>query len=126
MSLAPALPFAPRAAKGGDPAVVLGFPQNGPFTVRSARIRSQGTISGRDIYNERSVQRDIYAIRAVVRSGNSGGPLLTGDGEVAGVVFARADGDDTRGYAMTNAELEPVAAGAPGLSDRVSTGNCLG
>ncbi|WP_431799798.1 MarP family serine protease [Microbacterium kunmingense] len=110
----------------GSAAQVQGYPLGGPWDAKNAEVLSVGTVPVPDIYDDTANPREIYQLYAEVRPGNSGGPLLTGDGEVAGVVFARADGDDTRGYAMTNAELEPVAAGAPGLSDRVSTGNCLG
>ncbi|WP_322411891.1 MarP family serine protease [Microbacterium invictum] len=110
----------------GSAAQVQGYPLGGPWTPTRAEVLSVGTVPVPDIYDDTANPREIYQLFAEVRPGNSGGPLLTGDGEVAGVVFARADGDDTRGFAMTNAELEPVAAGAAGLSDRVSTGDCLG
>ncbi|NYF17343.1 S1-C subfamily serine protease [Microbacterium sp. AK009] len=110
----------------GTAAQVQGYPLGGPWDAKAAEVLSVGTVPVPDIYDDTANPREIYQLFAEVRPGNSGGPLLTGDGEVAGVVFARADGDDTRGFAMTNAELEPVAAGAPGLNDRVSTGNCLG
>lgn len=110
----------------GSAAQVQGYPLGGPWTPTRAEVLSVGTVPVPDIYDDTANPREIYQLFAEVRPGNSGGPLLTGDGEVAGVVFARADGDDTRGFAMTNAELEPVAAGASGLNDRVSTGDCLG
>ena len=79
-----------------------------------------------DIYDESTDAREIYSLRAPVRPGNSGGPLLTDDGVVAGVVFARGQTDDTRGYAVTMAELDPVASEAPSLDAAVSSGACLG
>ncbi len=110
----------------GSAAEVQGYPLGGPWTPRMAEVLSVGTVPVPDIYDDSANLREIYQLFAEIRPGNSGGPLLTGDGEVAGVVFARAEGDDTRGYAMTNTELAPVAADAPALSDRVSTGACLG
>ena len=59
---------------------MLGYPEDGPFDVRPARVRDRERISGRDIYGQLSVDRDIYTIRSVVRSGNSGGPLIATDG----------------------------------------------
>ena len=121
---APALPFATTAARTGDPATVLGFPLNGPFTVRTARVRSKGLLSGRDIYNDVSVDRDIYALRAIVREGNSGGPLLSSAGTVLGMVFARAlDSADT-GFALTDEEIRADAAAGRTATRGVSTQAC--
>ena len=82
---------------------------------------SEGTVPVPDIYGDQSAPRDIYALGAVVRPGNSGGPLLTSAGEVAGVVFARSETDDDVGYAMTPAELEPVLAQPGSMSAPRST-----
>lgn len=108
----------------GAAAVVQGYPLGGPFTMVSASVLSTGTVPIPDIYDESSTPREIYALEAVVRPGNSGGPLLTGDGEVAGVVFARAEADDNLGYAMTTAELMPVIAQSEALTQTVSSGTC--
>jgi S1-C subfamily serine protease len=110
----------------GTPAVVQGYPLGGPFTMISAGVLSTGTASVPDAYDETSSLREIYALEAAVRPGNSGGPVLTEDGEVAGVVFARDQNDPERGYAMTVGELEPVATQAPQLSEPVSAGRCIG
>ena len=40
-------------------------------------------------------------MRAVVRSGNSGGPLLGDDGAVLGIVFATARDSTDTGFALT-------------------------
>lgn len=108
----------------GSPAVVQGYPGGGPFTSGSAQVLSEGTVPVPDIYDASSTPRDIYALAAVVRPGNSGGPLLTTTGEVAGIVFARSDTDDNVGYAMTPAELEPVMAQMGALSAPVASGSC--
>jgi len=122
---AAALPFSPTLAPGAA-AVVQGYPYGGPFTMVPASVQSVGTANVPDVYDGSWNPREIYSLQAVVRPGNSGGPLLTGEGEVAGVVFARAENDENVGYAMTMAELTPVADRAPSLSDMVSTGSCVG
>ncbi|MEV7694550.1 MarP family serine protease [Microbacterium sp. NPDC089189] len=109
----------------GGAGVVQGYPYGGPFTMGSAGVRSSGTVVVPDIYEQSSQPREVYALDAVVRPGNSGGPLLTSQGGVAGVVFARADDGSDIGYAMTTAPLRPVVDAAPGLSDAVSTGPCV-
>jgi S1-C subfamily serine protease len=121
---APTLPLAAKPAGSGDPAVVLGYPEDGPYTSSSARVRSQTTIQGSDIYGNGSVRRDIYAIRAVVRSGNSGGPLLADDGSVLGIVFATAlDGSET-GYVLTDQEIAADVTAGASATVPVSTQSC--
>ncbi|GAB2854162.1 MarP family serine protease [Microbacterium insulae] len=119
------LPLADRLGAGA-PAVVQGYPLGGPFTMVPAGVLSTGRAPIPDIYDESSSLREIYDLRAAVRPGNSGGPLLTEDGAVAGVVFARAENDPERGYAMTVDELAPVSAEAPLLTDAVPSGRCIG
>jgi S1-C subfamily serine protease len=122
---AAALPVVPPLSPG-TAAVVQGYPFGGPFTMVNAEVISSGSVLVPDIYGTSNALREIYALAAQVQPGNSGGPLLTADGDVAGVVFARAEADADRGYAMTTAELEPVLAGAPGWSEPVPTGSCTG
>ncbi|MBE7187552.1 MarP family serine protease [Jatrophihabitans endophyticus] len=121
---APVLHFAPRSARSGSPAVVLGYPENGPFTVRSARVRSQTTVRGSNIYGNGSIDRSIYSIRAIVRSGNSGGPLLSYNGKVLGIVFATAlDSSDT-GFVLTDGEIAARAKQGRHATASVSTQSC--
>jgi S1-C subfamily serine protease len=119
----PVLHFQPKANRG-DGAVVAGYPLDGPFTVVAARIRGEQTVRGPDIYNDRTVTRDVYMLRAKVRSGNSGGPLLTPNGDVYGVVFAAAADDSDTGFALSAAEVAPEAATGAHATQRVSTQGC--
>lgn len=108
----------------GAAAVVQGYPYGGPFTQTPAQVLSVGTAEVPGIRGTGSALRSIYALAAAVQPGDSGGPLLTGDGDVAGVVFARAQNDESRGYAMTMDELSPVIGQAAGWDAAVSTGDC--
>jgi S1-C subfamily serine protease len=121
---APALRFARTDAKTGEPTLVVGYPENGPYTVRSARIRAKQNAAGTDIYGRDSVTRSIYSVRGVVRSGNSGGPLLGYDGSVYGVVFATASDSPDTGFALTYDEVRADAARGRTLTDAVRTGSC--
>ena len=118
------LPMATEIAASGQDAIVLGYPQDGPFDVRPARVRDRERISGHDIYGELSVDRDIYTIRSVVRAGNSGGPLIDTRGAVLGIVFASAlDSADT-GFVLTAQEAAADARAGRTASRDVSTGDC--
>lgn len=109
----------------GDTAVVQGYPFGGPFVRGGAEVLAVSDEQIPDIYGSSRATREVYTLAAVVQPGNSGGPLLSADGRVAGVVFARGADDPELGYAMTNAELEPVATAAARLSQPVSSGACV-
>ena len=72
----------------------------------------------------REVTREVYTVRAVVRSGNSGGPMVRTDGKVVGVVFGAALDDSETGFVLTNAQVQPTLAKAPSLTRAVETGSC--
>lgn len=119
-----ALSFDPDPASQGTPAVVAGYPQDGPYTTRSARVRTITTVRGTNIYGNGDVRREIYSVRAIVRSGNSGGPMLGYDGRVLGMVFATAlDSPDT-GFVLTEQEVRQRADEGRRASAAVATGNC--
>ncbi|GAA3827913.1 MULTISPECIES: MarP family serine protease [Amycolatopsis] len=118
------LSLAPEPAKAGDSAIVLGYPLDGPYRATPARIRNEITLQGPDIYDSRTVRRDVYTVRAQVRSGNSGGPLVDPQGQVVGVVFGASVEDADTGFTLTGNQVRPVIESAPSLSARVSTGAC--
>nr|WP_202523910.1 MarP family serine protease [Kitasatospora sp. SID7827] len=120
---APPLSFAGEA-RSNDSAIVAGFPENGAFNVQPARVRGRIQANGPDIYHRGQVVRDVYSVRSLVRQGNSGGPLLTPDGQVYGVVFAKSlDSSDT-GYVLTAAEVREDAVQGAGAAGKVSTEGC--
>ncbi|TDC22183.1 MarP family serine protease [Streptomyces sp. 8K308] len=109
---APTLALADDAGTG-DPAVVAGYPENGGLDVRAATVAGRTNAQGQDIHGDSVVVRDIYTIRGLVRPGNSGGPLLTTDGQVFGMVFARSVTDQETGYVLTADQIRPyLQAGA--------------
>jgi len=121
---APVLNFATAPAKTDSDAIVLGYPLDGPYDAQSARVRDVGPIRGPDIYNSATVVRDIYTIRGLVRSGNSGGPLISPDGAVLGVIFAAAADDPETGFALTDDEVASVASAGRSATAATATGTC--
>ncbi len=120
----PVISFASSRAGSGADAIVLGYPLDGPYNAQSARIRDVGLIRGPDIYNANTVTRDIYTIRGLVRSGNSGGPLINPSGQVLGVIFAAAADDPQTGFALTANEANPVMSAGRDATSPAGTGNC--
>lgn len=121
---APALRFTTRDAGSGDNAIVAGFPQNGAYNVQPARVRGRITANGPDIYHRKTVRRDVYSLYATVRQGNSGGPLLTPDGKVYGVVFAKSLDDANTGYALTADEVQPDVTQGRAANQQVDSDSC--
>lgn len=122
-----ALRFADEPAQSGDPAVVAGFPQSGPYRTEPVRIRTTVRAVGDDIYGQAGVEREVYAFRGLVLPGNSGGPLLAPTGRVLGMVFGADEEAESTGYALTVAELRAAVEEwrAAGTGDRgVDTGSC--
>ncbi|SEO43023.1 MarP family serine protease [Actinacidiphila rubida] len=121
---APALHFATTDSRSKDDAIVAGFPENGAFDVRAARIRGRIEANGPDIYRRGTVHRDVYSLYTLVRQGNSGGPLLTPDGQVAGVVFAKSLDDANTGYALTADEVAPDVTAGQAADRQVDSEGC--
>jgi S1-C subfamily serine protease len=110
--------------KADASAVVLGYPENGPFHSEAARIRSEERLRGPDIYGDKTVTRKAFSIYAQVRPGNSGGPLLSSKGTVYGVVFAASVEDNRTGYVLTAEQVSEDAAAGTRATEEVSTQSC--
>ncbi|TQJ33874.1 MarP family serine protease [Arthrobacter sp. SLBN-122] len=114
-----------RDLPGGSQAAFAGYPHGGPFQSKPATVQDIATVLVPDIYGNNPSPEDIYRLAGDVQPGNSGGPLLTNDGQVAGVIFAKATSDAEVGFAITMNDLDPVAEQAPALSAPVSSGQCI-
>ncbi|MDX3641768.1 MarP family serine protease [Streptomyces sp. MB09-02B] len=121
---APALQFTTKDAVSSDDAIVAGFPENGAYDIRPARVRGRITANGADIYKRGTVHRDVYSLYATVRQGNSGGPLLTPEGRVYGVVFAKSLDDPQTGYALTADEVKEDIAKGRTANQQVDSDSC--
>ena len=108
-------------ARPGTAAAVLGFPENGAFDVRPARLGPTATVVTQDAYGRGPVQRRITALRGLVRHGNSGGPAVDGAGRVVATIFAAATGRRRTGYAVPDSVVRSALDRVRG---RVDTGPC--
>jgi S1-C subfamily serine protease len=120
---APPLRFAGPAARGSD-AVAAGYPENGGFRAAAARVGSQWSANGPNIYRTGSVTRAGYTVRSTVEPGNSGGPLLAKSGEVYGVIFAASTTARDTGLALTARAVEPDVRHGARATTPVSTRGC--
>jgi S1-C subfamily serine protease len=119
-----ALPFASETSKGTEGAV-LGFPENGPYDVRAARLGATRAVVSQDAYGNGPVTRQMTTFRGTVRSGNSGGPVVDTSGRVLATVFAKSTrASPAGGYGVPNAVVREVLEARAGAGQAVSTGSC--
>jgi S1-C subfamily serine protease len=118
----PQLGLAPDPSSGTAGAV-LGYPENGPYSVAPARLGETRDTISEDSYGRGPIRRPIASLRGSVRSGNSGGPLIDDRGRVLGTVFAATTTGTPGGFAVPDQIVEEALRGplAP-----VETGPCTG
>jgi S1-C subfamily serine protease len=118
----PALPLSPDPQRGTSGAV-LGYPENGPYSVAPARIGDTHSVVSEDSYGAGPIRRRIAFLRGSVRSGNSGGPLVDSRGRVMATVFAATTSGPPGGFAVPD---EIVSAALRESAAPVDTGPCTG
>jgi len=108
----------------GVPAVVLGYPGGGDFTPSPATILDNFIATGRDIYGRGRTERSVYEVRADIIPGNSGGPMISKDGIVIGLVFAESTTYEDIGYTLTMDRVVQEFNQAKTSNQAVNTGSC--
>ena len=109
--------------ESGTPGAVLGYPENGPFTISPARAGPTAVAISEDSYGGGPVRRSLTSLRGEVRSGNSGGPLVDGEGRVLTTVFAATTAGKPGGYGIPNGVVAAAVNQSAG-SGEVGTGPC--
>jgi S1-C subfamily serine protease len=99
------LTIASTTVPSGTKAVALGYPGGGPFTAQAGVVVERFTAIGSNIYNEGSNKREVYALKADIEPGNSGGPLINKANQVIGVIFAKSTAYSKVGYALSSPEV---------------------
>ncbi|MFW0789434.1 MarP family serine protease [Gordonia sp. CPCC 205333] len=122
----PTMRFADSPAKGGDDAIALGYPEDGPFTASPLRIRGTINLAGPDIYQTGRVTREVYTARGQIRQGNSGGPMINSDGDVLGLVFGASENPaDETGFILTAKQVQSAVSQGSDSTTEMSTGMCV-
>jgi S1-C subfamily serine protease len=109
-------------APSGTAGAVIGYPENGPLDVQAARVGPTITALSQDAYGRGPLRRRITTLRGLVRSGNSGGPLVDGRGRVLTTIFASsATRGQEAGYGVPDSVVADALARAKAP---VGTGPC--
>jgi S1-C subfamily serine protease len=124
-ALIPGLDLQPTAPQSGDDGVAAGYPGGGSLKIAPVRIRALIDARGDDIYGKSGVERQVISFRGTVVPGDSGGPLLSPQGEVTGMVFGSGISNKSTGYAIAASELGAVKASGISNTAAVDTGTCV-
>jgi S1-C subfamily serine protease len=119
------LPF-DLAVEPKEGVALLGYPEDGPFDIQPARVRSEQRLRSPNIYGDGAVIRDVLSLRGKVRPGNSGGPVVSSGGDVVGLVFAASLTDSETGYALTSEQVAQAATRGVAATDAADTQDCAG
>jgi S1-C subfamily serine protease len=122
---APTLQLASRSPGRGSTGVALGYPGGGDLTVTAAAVTASHDITGPNIYGQGTHSRGVVELRAQIRQGNSGGPLVVEPGVVGGVIFGGSRISAEVGYAIGSDEAVRRLGPFIGSTQAVSTGACL-
>ena len=90
-----------------------------------AAVTATHDVPGPDIYGDGLYSRDVVELRAAIRRGNSGGPLVIAPGTVGGIVFGASRVSGEVGYAIGSDEAIASLGPAFGSTIAVDTGACL-
>lgn len=112
-------------ARDGTAGAILGYPLNGPFDSEPARIGPTRQVVSDDVYGRGPIQRLMTTVRGLIRSGNSGGPVVDAGGRVLTTVFAAATGGGPHGgFGVPNSVVRAALRTATARGSVVGTGAC--
>jgi S1-C subfamily serine protease len=117
-------PLRLTAPRPGDPAAVIGYPENGPLDIEPARTGTTQRVISSDAYDRGPVERVVTSFRVYVRPGNSGGPAVNANGRVVATIFASRTDSNNAGYGVPSWIVRKYLQAAAGHSTPVSTGEC--
>ncbi|MCT1602071.1 MarP family serine protease [Kocuria sp. p3-SID1428] len=119
----PVLPIADAATLGAEGAFI-GYPGGGALSIGPAEVQGTALTSMTSIDADASAAPvEVLQFAGDVQQGNSGGPLVDGDGAVLGVVFARSSSGPA-GFAVSTEQLRSALSAADGADQAVSTQDC--
>lgn len=119
------LRFASTDPTRGAVGAAIGYPGGGSIAIVPAAVTGAYPATGRDIYDDATVRRQILELRAQIERGDSGGPFVLRDGTIGGLIFAEARTDPDVGYALSPTAVADRVVPTIGRIATVGTGECL-
>lgn len=107
----------------GQEGATFGHPGGRPLELSPFRIDSRTRAVGRDIYGYPGAVRDVLIVAADLEPGDSGSPLVDGDGRVVAVAFAIAPDRDGVAFAIPTAKVSEILARAG--TTAIGAGPCV-
>lgn len=117
------LTIASNNVSTGTDVYAIGYPKS-IYTISPGIVRNNLQIIGPNIYGVGDISRSVYEIQTNIDDGNSGGPVVLPNGQVAGIIFSKSDTLDY-GYAVTSPSLLSEVKKAGESQNRVGTGVCF-
>lgn len=108
----------------GDEGATVGHPHGGELRASPVAIAERVRATGRDLYDERDTERQVYFLAAHLAPGDSGAPVIDVAGRVVGVVFAIAPDDEGVAFALTAQEVRDFLTEID-ATQPVSTDDCV-
>nr|WP_281369875.1 MarP family serine protease [Leifsonia psychrotolerans] len=105
--------------------VAAGYPFGGPFVANPAAVLAINPLVLEETSSQPGITREVYTLASDIQQGASGGPLLSTNGAVVGVVFAKSANTANVGYALGMSEVKPVIDKSASLDTAVSSGSCV-
>ena len=117
-------PLSLAEPKDRESVAILGFPENGPFSIRAGRTGGTQRVISADAYNRGPVERMVTSFKGFVRPGDSGGPAVDEDGAVVATVFASRAGSENTGYGVPSTIVQQLVDLARERQNPVDTKEC--
>ena len=118
------LRFADDTVQDDANVLIIGYPRGGEQVSSPGIVLEKVRALGKDIYLKEPVIRNVLALQTTVIQGNSGGPVISEQGEVVGVVFATSTAYNTIGYAVESGSIQDSVLAATKLQTPVPTPAC--